>query len=92
MLNLGSTSPYIDVYVLTLSPRLGGARRWLQDTSKEKSPMILFFSHPPLLVSPGSPEVDPMIDQNRRSGEKKMGLIKTFSRVYPEKGEHATGK
>jgi len=30
-----------------------------------------------------------MIDQNRRSGLQKIGLIKTFSRVYPKKGEHA---
>jgi len=47
-------------------------RRWLQDTSQENSPIFLFFfAPPPLPVSPGSPEVDPMIDQNRRSRIKK---------------------
>jgi len=35
---------------------------------KENSPIFLFFrSPPPLLVSPGSPEFDSMMDQNRRS-------------------------
>jgi len=29
-----------------------------------------------------------MIDQSRQT----LGLIKTFSRVYPKKGEHAPGK
>jgi len=53
---------------------------------------FFFPPPPPLPVSPGSPEVDPMIDQNRRSGLRKIGLIKTFSRVYPKKGEHAPGK
>jgi len=51
-----------------------------------------FFRAPPLPVSPGSPEADPMIDQNRRSKLTKIGLIKIVSRVYPKKGEHAPGK
>ena len=42
-------------------------RRWLQDTSKRKLADVSIFFRPPLPVSPGSPEVDPMIDQNRRS-------------------------
>ena len=45
----------------------------------------MYFAPPPLPVSPGSPEADPMIDQNRRSEKKRIGLIKTFSRVYPKK-------
>jgi len=32
------------------------------------------------------------MDQNRRSGYKKIGLIETFSRVYLKKGKHAPGK
>ena len=44
-------------------------RRWLQDTSKRKlADFLIFFAPPPLHVSPGSPEFDPMMDQNRRSG------------------------
>ena len=35
---------------------------------KENSPIFGFFSRSPLPTSPGSPEVDPMIDRNRRSG------------------------
>jgi len=35
---------------------------------KENSPIFFFFSRPPLPFSPGSPEVDPMINQNRCSG------------------------
>ena len=38
---------------------------------KENSPIFCFFLRPPLPVSPGSPEADPMIDQNRRSEKKK---------------------
>jgi len=41
---------------------------------------LIFFSRSPLPVSPGSPEVVPMIDQNRPL-QNKIGLIKTFSRV-----------
>jgi len=38
---------------------------------KENSPIFLcFWRPPPLPVSPGSPEIDPMMDQNRRSGKK----------------------
>jgi len=43
-------------------------RRWLQDTSKRKLADVLIFYAPPLPVSPGLPEVDPTIDQNKRSG------------------------
>jgi len=52
---------------------------------------LISFAPPPLPVSPGSPEVDPMIDQNRLSREK-IGLIATFIRVYPKKGEHVPGE
>jgi len=47
---------------------------------------------PRLPVFPGLPEADPTIDKNKRSGYKKIGLIETYSRVYPKKGEHAPGK
>jgi len=49
-------------------PQPSALRRWLQDTSKRKLADFLIFLRPPLPVSPGSPETDPMIDQNRRSG------------------------
>ena len=39
---------------------------------KENSP-IFFLHPPPLPVSPGSPEVDPTIDKNKRPGFKKLG-------------------
>jgi len=49
-----------------LPPRL---RRWLQDTSKRKlADILILFAPPPLPVSPGSPEVDPTMDQNKRPG------------------------
>jgi len=35
---------------------------------KENSPIFGFFLRPPLPVSPGSPEVDPAIDQTKRPG------------------------
>jgi len=35
---------------------------------KENSPIFDFFSRPRLPVSPGSPELDPMIDQTKRPG------------------------
>jgi len=68
------------------------ARRWLQDTSKRKLADFCFVPAPPLPVSPGLPEADPTIVKNKRSGYKKIGLIETFSRVYPKKGKHAPGK
>jgi len=44
-------------------------RRWLQDTSKRKlADFLIVFVPPPLPVSPGSPEVDPTIDQNKHAG------------------------
>ena len=44
-------------------------RRWLQDTSKRKlADFWIVFVPPPLPVPPGSPEVDPAIDQNKRAG------------------------
>jgi len=62
------------------------SRSWLQDTStRTLADILMYFAPPPLPVSPGSPEADPMIDQNRRSEKKRIGLIKTFSRVYPKK-------
>jgi len=42
----------------------------------ENSPIFLFFGRPPLPVSPGYPEVDPTMDQNRRSGLKQSGWLK----------------
>jgi len=35
---------------------------------KENSPIFRLFSRSPLPVSPGKPEVNPKMDQNRRSG------------------------
>jgi len=66
--------------------RHGGAgyRRWLQDTPKIKlADFLICFVRPPVPLSPGSPEL------TRRSikpsaPDKKIGLIKTFSRVYPK--------
>jgi len=40
------------------------AARYLEEKARR---YFDFFRAPPLPVSPGSPEVDPMIDQNRRS-------------------------
>jgi len=51
---------------------------------KENTPIFRFFSRPPVPVSPGLPEDDPTIDKNKRPG-LKIGLIETFSRVYPKK-------
>jgi len=49
-------------------------RSWLQDTSKRRlADFFYFFRAPHLPVSPGSPEADPMIDQNRRSENKESG-------------------
>jgi len=59
---------------------------------KENSPIARFFSRPPVPVSPGLSEDDPTIDKNKRPGLKKVGLIETFSRVYPKKGKHVPGK
>jgi len=78
--------------VLSVADWDGACRRWLQDTSKRTRRFFLFFRAPPLPVSPGSPEADPMIDQKQALRIKKIGLITTFSRVYPKKGEHAPGK
>jgi len=69
-------------------------RRWLQDTSKKKLTYFFIFLRPPppFPFPPGLPEDDPTIDKNKRPGFKKIGLIETFSRVYPKKGKHAPGK
>jgi len=40
------------------------AARYLEKKARQFSD---FCAPPPLPVSPGSPEVDPMIDQNRRT-------------------------
>ena len=58
---------------------------------KENSPIFVFLCTPPLVF----PRVYPRL--TRRSikpsaPDKKIGLIKTFSRVYPKKGKHAPGK
>jgi len=42
----------------------GKSRRWLQDTSKRKLAEYYFLWRPPLPISPGSPEIDPMIRAN----------------------------
>jgi len=50
-------------------PGAGGiCRRWLQDPSKRKlADFLIFFASPPSCF-PGSPEVHPTIDQNKRPG------------------------
>jgi len=53
--------------------------------------MFRLFLRPPLPVSPGLPEVDPTWIKTSVP-DKKNGLIETFGRVYPKKGEHAPGK
>jgi len=40
---------------------------------KENSPIFQFFARPPVPVSPGLPEDDPTIDENKRPGLKKLG-------------------
>jgi len=50
---------------------------------KENSPIFGFFSRPPLPVSPGSPEFHPW--WIKTGAPAKIGLITTFSRVYPKK-------
>ena len=68
--------------VPSLSPRGRGydSRRWLQDTSKRKlADVFIIFTPPPLPVSSGSPEADPMTDQNRRSELKKSGWLKLLA-------------
>ena len=52
---MGSTAPLTSL-----------AARFLE----KKTRRFFFVASPPLPVSPGSPEVDPMIDQNRRSEKK----------------------
>jgi len=59
---------------------------------KENSPFFRVLCTPPVPVSPGLPKDDLTIDENKRPGLKKIGLIETFSRVYPKKGKHAPGK
>ena len=59
-------------------------RRRLQDASKRK--LADFFFSLPLPVSSGWPEVDPTIDQNRRSGLKKSGWLKLLAGLTPKKG------
>jgi len=41
------------------------AARYLEKKTRR---FLDFFAPPPRPVSPGSPEVDPMIDQNKRNG------------------------
>jgi len=57
------------IYLNTCFPRISHRRRWLQDTSKRKfADFLIVFVPPPLPVSPGSPEVHPTIDQDKRVG------------------------
>ena len=54
---------------LTCCTSSNPASLWLRDTSKRKlADFFWCFFAPPLPVSPGLPEVDPTMDQNRRSG------------------------
>jgi len=59
---------------------------------KENSPIFFIFFAPPVPVSPGLPEDDPTIDKKQAPRIKTIGLIETFSRVCPKKGNHAPGK
>jgi len=46
------------------------AARYLEKKTRQ---FLDCFRAPPLPVSPGSPEVNPMIDQTKRAGQKKSG-------------------
>ena len=67
-------------------------RRWLQDTSKRKLAYFFdFFRAPPFPF----PRVYPRMTRRlmkTSAPDLKIGLIETFSRVYPKKGKHAPGK
>jgi len=67
------------------------AARYLEKKTRRFFDVFRAPPAPPLPVSSGYPEVDPTMDQNRRS-RQNIGLIKNFSRVYPEKGKHVPGK
>jgi len=61
-------------------------RRWLQDTSKRKLVYFsIFFTPPPVPVSPGLPEDDPTIDKNKRPGFKKLGWLKLVAGLTRKK-------
>ena len=52
---------------------------------KENSPMFRSFSRPPVPVSPGSPEVDPTIDKNKRPEFKELCWLKLIAGFTPKK-------
>jgi len=55
-------------------------RRWLQDTTKRNLAYFsIFFTPPPVPVTPGLPEDDPTIDENKRPGFKKLGWLKLLA-------------
>jgi len=69
------------------------SRRWLHDTSKRKlADVSIFFWRPPPSCFPGFTRGGPDDWSKQAFRIKKIGLIKTFRRVYPKKGEHAPGK
>jgi len=70
------------------------SRRWLQDISKIKlADFSIFFAPPPPLPVPRVyPRLTRQLIKKTSAPDKKIGLIKTFSRAYPAKGEHAPGK
>ena len=69
-----------------------GPRRWLQDTSKRKlADFLIFFARPPSCF-PGLIRGWPNDWSTQAPRIKWIGLIETFSRGYPKKGEHPPGK
>jgi len=67
-------------------------RRWLQDTSNRKLADFFIFWPPPPSCFPGLPRGGPDDGSKQALRIKTIGLIETFSRVYPKKGKHAPGK
>jgi len=59
---------------------------------KEKFADFQLFSRPPPSCFPGFTRGWPDDRSNQAPRIKKIGLIKTFSLVYPKKGERAPGK
>jgi len=68
-------SPYV--------PRPSLTARYLEKTTRR---YFDFFAPPPLPVSPGSPEVDPTIDQNKCPEKRKLGWLTLSAGFTRKKG------
>jgi len=66
------------------------AARYLEN--KTRRFFDFFCPPPPLPVPRVYPRLTRQLIKKTSAPDKKIGLIKTFSRAYPAKGEHAPGK